>query len=231
METEVAAPAARGYFIRFCSRLKEQIRYWDFLLGLIPAILIYLVHDELYGSTSWKSWAIASLIAYTASFVLYLGTKSVHLLIRRDKQLELTESGLVQLRDEIAAIKNKHLDELLDDGYFWANLYSQHAKESIWQSGSSRWTQYVCKKLRRYYGLSVLEEFTNMDGVDQRNDGELDFRMLNKHLENLRAIKKPGGITSASGAYSGITEVIETFGTVDFDPGYNYKTERHKKRS
>jgi hypothetical protein len=190
MEANTAGRAAQGHSRRFFSRWKGETVAWrtSLLIALGLSMLGVIVGWELrchgVAADTAVTWSLfIPPIVFLISYAIYHAIR-VPLLLKIDDASVESE----QLKSEIATLKSKHVDELIDDGRFWERHYAQH-EQHVWQEGESRWEQYVCRKLRSYYGESKEHAFTNDVAVDSDNDSDFMLRNLRRRLENLSKIR------------------------------------------
>lgn len=121
----------------------------------------------------WASWLIV-IISLSWAFVRSWN--------REHTKAEKTNS----LERELAANKISHLEDLSNDGHFWARYCNPTLP--IWTEGMSRWCGCTTNALNLYYGKVKVSEFETFDGVDRQHTEGIELRYLNRRLQNLRRI-------------------------------------------
>jgi len=200
MNTQVAARTAHMHSLKFSSQLKDELRVWDFLMALVPALAVPYVHDAIYASRGdWKTYVIPVLAVYSVGFVLYVLIRLPVLLWSWHKRLRYAKERIQSLESQLDKEHLEQLEDLSDAGHFWS-FWNDHRTLAMWQNGSSKWSGSTSLRLGQYYGEKTAKAFDTFDGMDRSDATKLDLGYLNRRLENLRNIIQ--SLTSSSASRS-----------------------------
>jgi hypothetical protein len=175
-----AASPARRYSRRFWRRLKAKLRIWDFLMGLIPAVIAPYAQYLLFADLHWKSYVVVAIATYGVFCSVWIIAKALLLLISDSKHLETANATLVKLKSREA----QDLADILDDGRY---LLQRYDKSPFWKDVEQKWTANAYRKVVLYHGKAGEKIFTNEAALELNStDNSLIF--FRRKLENLSRV-------------------------------------------
>jgi hypothetical protein len=184
MGTANAASPAEGYSRRFWKRLKEKIGLKGAIVDLVLASLTVLFHHTVFGERYWWALFLSGIIAFIVFAIGHLLMKSVSLLISRDKRLEVVEARVPELEREI---RDRKYQKLKDVRSYANNLWLTREDSALWRQNRQQWMIYAvdaiadARDIDEESAKNLLFESSGMDSYD-------DFRILQRHMENLKKV-------------------------------------------
>ena len=186
METTNAAPTARGYYRRFCLRLKETIHLRDARVDLTLSVIAAIVGRFVWRTEDWLHVIVSCALAFIVFSIGHFLFKVISLWIARDKQLEVLEARVPQLELDIETRKQKRFQEIQDDADFlWITRTEDDL--SLWKLNQQRWVMYAPSVVADYCAIdreTATKRLFDCSGMDSYETKAV----LQRHIANLKTI-------------------------------------------
>ena len=186
MNNQIATPATQRYSRRFWLRLRPKLRIWDFLMGLVAAVLTPPVHNAIFTLDRWWTYVIAAVLTYAGFFVIYMAIKAILLLIERDKSLEIAEIAIPKLERRVRELKANQIKRIYEEANY---LWQIRDDSQGWQNSRIHWMSNA---------VSVIADSCEINNDDAEKmlfdsaamESYSDREILKRHISNLRQIIK-----------------------------------------